>query len=207
MGVYVFGAGGHAKVVVSTLLAAKVPVDGIFDDDERKQGCTILGVQVIGTIAEAKGLPPQTGVIGIGDNRVRKRIAEEFARWEWLSLVHPKAYVHSSVRLGPGTVVLAGAIIQPDTHLGSHVIVNTGATLDHDCVIQDFVHIAPGVHLAGSVWVEEGALVGAGAVAIPGVRIGAWAIVGAGGVVVRDIPPYVVAVGVPARPVERAEDV
>lgn len=195
MGVYVIGAGGHAKVVVSTLLAAGIPVDGLFDDDMQKIGSVILGVKVLGTLADAKALAPQSGVIGIGDNRARKRIAEEFAGWEWLSVVHPRAFVHPSVRIGPGTVVFAGAVIEPDAYLGAHVIINTGVTVDHDCVIQDFVHLAPGVHLAGSVVIEEGALLGVGAVAIPKVRVGSWAIVGAGEWLLAT------AIGVPARPV------
>jgi acetyltransferase-like isoleucine patch superfamily enzyme len=83
--------------------------------------------------------------------------------------------------------------------LGEHVIVNHAASVDHDCVIGSFVHLAPGVRLAGGVTVEEGALVGIGAAALPGVRIGAGTVVGGGAAVVRDLPPHVTAVGVPAR--------
>lgn len=201
MGVYVIGAGGHAKVVVSTLLEVGIPVDGFFDDDVKKLDSTILGVRVVGTIADAKALSPQSGVIGIGDNKVRQRIAEELEGWEWLSVVHPRAYVHSSTRLGPGTVVFAGSVVQPDVHLGAHVIINTGVTVDHDCIVWNFVHLAPGVHLAGSVQIGEGAFLGTGVAVIPGVRIGNWAVIGAGGVVIRDVPPHVTAVGVPARPI------
>jgi sugar O-acyltransferase (sialic acid O-acetyltransferase NeuD family) len=200
MGVYIIGAGGHAKVVLSTLLDAGIRVDGFFDDDPGKQGLVLFGVRVIGTIADAKAMSPQTGVIGIGDNRLRKRLAQELAGWEWLCVVHSRAYVHPSATLGPGTVIFAGAVVQPCARLGSHVIVNTGATVDHDCVVEDFVHLAPGVHLAGSVVVEEGAFLGIGSVVTPGIRVGSWTVVGAGGVVIRDLPPSITAAGVPARP-------
>jgi len=202
---FLFGAGGHAKVVLSTSLASGLVVDGLFDDDPQKQGAEILGVKVKGTIADAAREGPARGVLAIGDNRTRRVLAQrpQNKEWEWLTLVHPKAYVHPSVRLGPGTVVFAGAVIQPDTRVGAHAIINTGATVDHDCHIGDFVHIAPGAHLAGDVIVEEGALVGIGAVVLPGVRIGAWTIVGAGAVVTEDLPPCVVAVGVPAKPLKK----
>ncbi|MGC9019167.1 MAG: acetyltransferase [Candidatus Bipolaricaulaceae bacterium] len=197
MGVYVIGAGGHAKVVLSTLLAAGVQVDGIFDDDPSKEGGEVLGIKVIGPLAVARQLPPQKGVIAIGDNRTRKAIAQEFKNWEWLAVIHPKAYVHPSVRVGQGTVIFAGAVIQPDAEIGEHVIINTGATVDHDCVIGDFAHLAPGVHLAGKVRIEEGVLMGIGSVSLPGRHIGAWAVVGAGAVVIEDLPPRIIAVGVP----------
>lgn len=202
MKVYLIGAGGHAKVVLSTALAMGLSVAGLFDDDPQKQGTEIMGVPVIGTVSDAKRKKSACGVLAVGDNRMRYRLAQELAKWEWLILVHPKAYVHPSVKLGPGTVVFAGAVIQPDTRIGAHVIINTGATVDHDCWIGDFVHVAPGVHLAGNVKVGEGTLLGIGTTVLPGVTVGAWVTVGAGAVVVRDLPPRVTAVGVPAKPIK-----
>ena len=49
------------------------------------------------------------------------------------------------------------------------------------------------------VTVEGGASIGARAVCVAPVRIGAWAFVGAGAVVTRDVAPYALVVGVPAR--------
>lgn len=203
---YVFGAGGHGKVLLSTVLASHSPVGGLFDDDPQKQGRQILGVKVLGTIADAKKRDPACGILAVGDNRTRQLLAQELEGWEWLTLVHPSAYVHPSVRLGPGTVVFAGAVIQPDACIGAHAIINTGATVDHDCSVGDFVHIAPGAHLAGNVMIREGVLVGMGSVLLPGIKVGAWAVVGAGAVVVCDLPPHVKAVGVPARPLRSCQD-
>jgi len=202
MKLYLIGAGGHAKVVLSTVLEAGLSVDGLFDDDPQKKGVGILGVPVIGTISDAKRKGPARGVLAIGNNRTRYRLAQELPEWEWLTVVHPKAYVHPSAKLGAGTVVFTGAVVQPEAQIGAHVIVNTGATVDHDCTVGDFVHLAPGSHLAGNVTVEEGAFIGMGAVLVPGVKVGAWAIVGAGAVVVETLPPRVTAVGVPAKPVK-----
>jgi acetyltransferase-like isoleucine patch superfamily enzyme len=65
-------------------------------------------------------------------------------------------------------------------------------------MIGDYVHIAGSVHMGGDSVVEEGAMVGLGTVMIPGCRVGAWSVVGAGAAVTRDIPPRVLAAGVPA---------
>lgn len=205
MMVYVFGAGGHARVVVSTLLEAGRAVAGLFDDDARTRGQQVLGVEVLGPIREAVGLPGGVGVLAIGDNRTRRKVAETLRGWTWLPVVHPRASVHDSVELGPGTVVFAGAVIQPEARLGSHCIVNTGATVDHECEIGSYAHLAPGVHLGGGVKVGEGVLLGIGAVAIPGVRIGAWSVVGAGSVVLEDLSAGVKAVGAPARAIGVAD--
>lgn len=51
----------------------------------------------------------------------------------------------------------------------------------------------------GEVVIEDGCDIGVGAIILPGVRIGEGAIVGAGAVVTRDVPPYSVVAGVPAR--------
>jgi acetyltransferase EpsM len=79
------------------------------------------------------------------------------------------------------------------------VIVSTGATVDHESVVEDGAHLSPGVRLAGRVHVGRGAWLGLGAAVIDEIRIGARTVVGAGAVVVRDLPPGVVAFGVPAR--------
>jgi sugar O-acyltransferase (sialic acid O-acetyltransferase NeuD family) len=196
--VAVIGAGGHAKVVIATLDAAGALIGGVFDDDTHTWGHLVLGHRVLGApdsdVLRAYGL----AVIAIGDNAARATIADRFDV-RWATVVHPRAWIHGSVVIEPGAVVLAGAVIQPEARLGRHVIVNTGATVDHDCRVDEFAHLCPGSHLAGSVFVGRGALVGVGAAVIPGRRVGASAVVGAGAVVIHDVPDGATAVGVPAR--------
>jgi sugar O-acyltransferase (sialic acid O-acetyltransferase NeuD family) len=202
--VVVIGAGGHAKVVVSTLLAAGIRVPCVLDDDREKWGSEIFGVPVRGPVSDGVE-SGRVGVLGIGRNEERKRLAEALSL-DWVTVIHPHAWVHPSVSVGAGTVVFAGAIIQPDTVIGRHAIVNTGALIDHDCEIGDYVHVAPGVRLAGDVKLDEGVFLGIGSCAIPGVRVGGWTTVGAGAVVVSDLPSEAIAVGVPARALEREDN-
>lgn len=198
-GVCVLGAGGHAKVVISTLRALGMEVAGLYDDDPAKQGSMCAGVPVLGSISSFTPAMVRECVLAIGDDATRQKIASRMSWVHWLTVVHPKAYVHDSVHLGPGTVLMAGAIVQPDAQIGAHCIINTGATVDHGCVIGDFCHVAPGCNLGGRVTLAEGVFMGIGSVAIQGIRVGAWTTVGAGAAVVTDVPDRVLAVGVPAR--------
>ena len=54
--------------------------------------------------------------------------------------------------------------------------------------------------------IEDGAHIGIGSIIMPGVTIGKGAVIGAGSVVTKDIPPYCVAVGVPAKVIRSIEE-
>jgi sugar O-acyltransferase (sialic acid O-acetyltransferase NeuD family) len=201
--VFVIGAGGHAKVVLSTLEVSGYRVRGLFDDDPKKWGTTVLNVSVLGSTEEVGKNKNSRFVIGVGDNAARKAIALRFGGIRWAAVIHPSAYVHPSVRIGHGSVVFAGSAIQPDTTVGSHCVINTLASVDHDCILGDYVHIAPGANLAGGVSLGEGVLVGVGSVVIPNVSVGSWSVVGAGAVVTQKLMPGVLAVGVPANSIRK----
>jgi sugar O-acyltransferase (sialic acid O-acetyltransferase NeuD family) len=199
----VLGAGGHAKVVIATLQAAGWAVVAALDDDAELVGGRVLDVEVAGTVRDLAAWDDVAAITAVGDGRARQRLVArveaERPRVVWATAVHPAAFVHPGVRLGPGSVVFAGAVVQPDTEIGAHAIVNTAASVDHDGRLGDFVHLAPGARLAGHVEVGEGALLGIGCQVLPGRRIGAWAVVGAGATVVRDVGDGWTVVGTPAR--------
>jgi sugar O-acyltransferase (sialic acid O-acetyltransferase NeuD family) len=174
--IVVIGAGGHGKV------------DAIYDDDQSLWGTQILGVPVRGPILDLRVSPQRfSAIIGIGNSTIRQRLVESLPL-EWLSVVHPHAFVHDSVELGAGTVVFAGAVLQPHVTVGRHVIVNTSASIDHDCQIGDFVGIGPGTHLSGTVRVDDRSLLGTGCSVLPNVHIETDATVGAGTVVIHNVP-------------------
>lgn len=202
-GIHVVGAGGHAKVVISTLRAAGHEVAAVFDDDSQRWGSYFQGSPIVGPAAKLEALSSPQAIVAVGSAEARKALAQRFPHVEWFTVVHPAAYVHPSVRLGPGTVVFAGAVIQPDATIGAHCIINTSSSVDHDCVLEDFVQVAPGGHIGGRARLEEGVFIGIGAAVLPCVSVGGWTVVGAGGVVTKDLEGGVVAVGVPARPIKR----
>lgn len=186
-------------MVIGALQAAELPVGGVFDDNPSTWGAEILGVRVLGAVSHLTEKGYRRAVIAIGDNAARRRLSLQLRGIEWVTVVHPHAWIHPSVQIGEGTVVFAGAVVQPEARIGKHVIINTSATVDHECIVQDYAHIAPGAHLAGRVEIGEGAFIGIGSSVIQCCKVGAWTVIGAGAAVVRDIPGGVTAVGVPAR--------
>ncbi len=105
--IIVLGAGGHAKVVISTLRTARWDVEAVYDDDVTKHGLQILGVEIRGSIAELDPQACGTAVIAVGDAQRRRAIAGRFA-FNWATIVHPFAWVDPFAKLGPGVVVCAG---------------------------------------------------------------------------------------------------
>ena len=190
--VYLYGASGHAKVVMDLARLNHVDVPCLIDDNTLKD--TLMEKPVVHSAA---GLWPL--IVTIGNCQVRRSIVDKLGAGDYMTLVHPQAIVADGVELGCGTVVMAGAIINPYSIIGNHCIINTGASIDHECVVHDFVHIAPHCTLCGEVEVGAGSWIGAGTTVLQGIHIGKDCFIGAGSVVVKDVPDGTLCYGNPAK--------
>ena len=202
-GVFIYGSGGHARVIADIFASEGKTLLGFIDDDPSKWGKSGPGPEVIGLEAfPGSGTEADVWVIiGIGDNGARRRGAakmEAAGRPRFDTAVHPSAVIGGNTSLGPGTVVMAGAVINCGSAIGRQVIINTAACIDHDCRIEEFVHISPGARLGGGVSVGAGGWIGLGASVINNCRIGRNVVVGMGAVVIKDIPDSWVVAGNPA---------
>jgi sugar O-acyltransferase (sialic acid O-acetyltransferase NeuD family) len=191
----ILGFGGHSKVIIDVAEKLGINISGIYDDNPNTFNKEYNGIKVLGTI---NSVVSGTAIIAIGNNHIRKTIANQSSYFIWKRLIHPSAIIGSNIEIGEGTVIMAGAIIQPGTKIGRHCIINTGACIDHDCVVGDFCHIGPNAALAGGVNVGEGSFIGIGSSVIPYITIGKWSTIGAGSAVIQDIPDNCIAAGVPA---------
>jgi sugar O-acyltransferase (sialic acid O-acetyltransferase NeuD family) len=172
-----------------------------FLDDRHGTLSNPLGFEIIGTTKELNlARDFDAVVVAIGHVGSRLRLLQ--ACFDMALPAPPILHAHASVSryaiLGAGTVVFAQAAINPGATLGPGCIINTGATVDHGCRLGMGVHVAPGAHLGGDVIVGERAWIGIGASVKHGVEIGNDAVIGAGAAVISNVPPGMLAKGVPA---------
>lgn len=192
----IIGASGHGKVVAE--IASLCGYDDIefLDDNESLSSCGSWSV--VGKTDKAIEVNNDI-FVAIGNDAIRKRIIVKLGNKKFPVLIHPSAIVSGDVKLGYGTFVMAGAVINPGVTVGKGCIINTSSSVDHDCVIGDYVHVSVGVHLSGTVTVGDGTWIGAGATVSNNVNICGGCMIGAGAVVVKDIDEVGTYVGVPAR--------
>lgn len=194
------GGSGHAKVILDCIRASGDEVAGILDDG-LEAGTLVLGVPVLGKTSAYEAYPAHRFVIAIGNNPVRRRIAEKM-NVQWGTVIHPSAVVSAYAAVGAGTVVMPGAVINAGAVLGNHCIINSGAVVEHDNRLADYVHISPNAALGGTVTVGEETHVGIGACVRNNVHICGGCTIGAGAAVVKNIVEPGVYVGVPARKIK-----
>jgi UDP-2-acetamido-3-amino-2,3-dideoxy-glucuronate N-acetyltransferase len=122
-------------------------------------------------------------------------------------------------------VVLKGAVIGENCNVNAHCLVENDVIVGDNVTIKCGVYLWDGLRVGDNVFigpnatftndryprskaypdsfpqtiVAHNASIGAGAIVLPGVTIGHHALVGAGAVVTRDVPPYALVMGNPAR--------
>ncbi len=193
----IIGASGHGKVIADIAERNAYKEIVFLDDDECINECA--GFPVVGKSCEAAKLDGDK-IVAIGNAEIRARIQEKLENV--VTLIHPEAVISRRVKIGEGSVVMAGAVINSDVIIGKGCIVNTGASIDHDCVVQDFVHVSVGAHLCGTVSVGKKTWIGAGATVSNNVDICGECMIGAGAVVIKDIEEPGTYVGIPAEEIK-----
>jgi sugar O-acyltransferase (sialic acid O-acetyltransferase NeuD family) len=196
--IYVIGAGGHAKVVLATLEANNIFPAALYDDDASKWGSSIFNIPVKGGLDDFEKLGSVSAFIAIGKNAVRKKIVERFPTIDWLTIIHPHASLHSSVRVGRGTLIQECCVLEPDVVIGEHCILNSNSMIGHESILENYVHNA-GAKLNGNVHICEGVLLGGNSTVHPGVTVGAWSATAIAAAIMRDAPPNSILIGNPAR--------
>lgn len=158
----ILGAGGYGKTIGDLASQLNRYESIAFLDDGR------TGDGILGTCADyLRFCDGQTEVYpAFGNNAIRM---------EWLSrlrengvavptLVHPRAYVSPTAKLGVGTMVLPMAVVNTGVTVEDGCIINIGALIDHDSVIGTGTHLAPGAIVKAENRIPAGVKIDSGKV-------------------------------------------
>ena len=192
---FLFGASGHAKVIVENLKSNHIAIDAIIDDNPKSE--FILNIPVVNS-KDFSFSDEMSFIIAIGDNAIRKRIVSQ-NQFKYLKSFHSSSTISNTALIGEGTVIMPQVVINAEAKVGKHCILNSRSVIEHDCVLEDYVHISPNASLAGNVTVGEGSHIGIGSCVIQGIKIGKWTTIGAGAVIIKDVPDHAVVVGNPGK--------
>jgi sugar O-acyltransferase (sialic acid O-acetyltransferase NeuD family) len=167
---FIYGTGGHARVLYELATLNRIQVAG-FCDDHVGEEVRFLDLPVRKYMPDC--FPGSAVLIGVGSNHSRRAIASTITHAAY-DLKHPGAVCAANVMTGAGSVILSGAVVQTAVRIGNHCIINAGCVVDHDAIIKDFVHIGPRAYIGGGAIIGEGAVIGPGAVIMRQVKVPDW---------------------------------
>ena len=114
----------------------------------------------------------------------------------------------SNVYIGSNCGINHGVFILGHTRItiGNNVIMSAGVMLiDAGLCTLNLADNGSPKHIGEPIVIEDNVWIGAGAIILPGVTVGKGSVVGAGSVVTRNVPPFTVVAGNPARPIGRTD--
>jgi sugar O-acyltransferase (sialic acid O-acetyltransferase NeuD family) len=213
----VIGGGGHARAVIQ---AAQTQPDewnvvGFVDPNAGEAEAVTLGVRHLGEDEVRTASDPAFRhcwfVLGLGSTfeaRARREVVKrmKLAPERWGTVTHARAWVAPTATLGPGTVVLAGAVVNAGAKVGLHGIVNTSAVVEYDVTLGEYVHAAPATVVAARTKIGSGSYLGIGCRIRERLTLGEDVKVGMGAVVLRSVPAGRVVIGVPAKDMAPADE-
>jgi sugar O-acyltransferase (sialic acid O-acetyltransferase NeuD family) len=188
------GAGGHARSCIDVIhRAGEFRVVGIVGDPE-EVGTRILGIEVIGTDGDLGTFAQHFhhAFIGIGQIKTPQTRMKLFSVLKSKGftiplVISPESYVSPHSKLGEGSIVMHGAIVNAGVSVGVNCIINSRALLEHDSRVADHCHISTGAILNGNTSVGPGSFIGSGTILKEGIHIGSNTLVGMGIVVRKNL--------------------
>lgn len=197
--VVLFGAGGHARSLISLVNTSGLKISGIYDEsytsDVREE---IYSIRVIGTITDYKGF--EKIILSIGDNKKRRGYFLSYRPNLYRnSIIHPTSQIDSTAKIGDFNNIFANTVLNSSVSVRENNIINTGAIIEHEVIIGSHNHISVGAIICGRSSLGDCCYIGAGAVIIDKVEICSNVTIGANAVVITSIDQPGVYVGNPAK--------
>ena len=181
------GCGGHARALIDVVESSgRWHVVGLVGLPEQV-GDKVLGYPVLGSDQDLPSLREQCShaLLAVGQIALpsrRQRLASELERLAFAlpAVISGRAHVSRHAKLGLGTSVGHGVIVNAGASVGDYCILNSNALIEHDAVIGDYCHISTGVLVNGGVSIGESSFIGSGVVLREGLKLPPQTVISAG---------------------------
>jgi sugar O-acyltransferase (sialic acid O-acetyltransferase NeuD family) len=211
--IVIIGAGGFGKEVAQLIKEINLNKKtwnllGFIDETTTKHGLLINENPVLGDL---DWFNKNTGnqnkvwtVCALGNPRDKYNLVKKASAYhlDFATLIHPDAKMSKYSEFGFGCIICCNSFISVNTKIGNHVCINPGCGIGHDTVIEDYSSLYWNITLSGNVYIHEGCEIGSKATVIQKKTVGKWSIIGAGAVIIKDLPEYCTAVGVPGKTIK-----
>ena len=191
--ILLIGAGGHARACIDVIEQEGHYLVKGLTGLSREIGSQILDYPVLGTDEDLPALLEgcRNVLIAIGQietPNLRMRLFDLLQKNNCVlpTIVSPRAYVSPYAKLGIGTIVMHGSIINAGAEVGENCIINSQSLIEHDVVIEDHCHIATAAKINGGVYIGKGTFIGSNSSVRQCVNIGERCVIGMGQQVLVD---------------------
>jgi sugar O-acyltransferase (sialic acid O-acetyltransferase NeuD family) len=209
--IIIVGAGGFAREM-ECLLPSFLPdehfqVRGFLGKDQGVESEIDLSGRLLGDPELYEPKADERFLLAIGEMEARRKTVEALRSKgaQFLTLVHPTAFVAPSAQLGHGVILFPFAAVSNNARLGDLVKLNYYASVGHDTRLGAYCLLAPYATVNGFGVLEEEVYMSTHATVAPLVRVGARSKVSANSCVMHDVPPASLVFGVPGRQAPRLD--
>ena len=209
MKINLFGVGNYTEVMIELCRDCGYNQIDLHHYNESKTGEMLMGCKVFGTYDQFIETSNKTELVAvaIGDNKKRGEWLDKFRRlgFSTPNLIHPKAYVASSVVIGKANYIHANAFLWTKVRIANNCIVSPNAMIAHHTRISRNCLISANSMVGSYNKLGNNVLFGIGACSLSdaNISIGNHSIIGANSLVTTTIEKNTVVVGSPAKELKK----
>jgi sugar O-acyltransferase (sialic acid O-acetyltransferase NeuD family) len=210
----IIGAGGFGREVLQWAqdIQSQTDVDwevgGFLDGNANALSGFKIDVPVVGDPVTYMPKPTDCLVCAIGEPATRLRICRKLQSRgaEFVTLIHPTAYLGARCDIGVGSILCPGVVVTVDVSIGDFSILNLNVGIGHDVRIGHGCTINSFCDITGAATLGDRVFLGSHAVITPAAKVGDDAKVGAGSVVVRRVRANTTVMGPTAKRIDWTDD-
>ncbi len=187
--IILIGGGGFSSEVAEVASQNDFKVLGYIDKKKTKSNLTYLGNEdeYLTKHDPDHFIFPAFAAVDRKGVHSRAKNIEKFKKYKIPALISKHSHISDSVKIGRGTFIGHGVIINPQTDLDEFVIVNCRSTIGHDVNISSNTIISGHVFIGGSSKIGQNCLIGPGANLMQSSEIGNNVVISIGSNIARRI--------------------